>query len=141
MPNYLAILTREPISEEYKLCDVSAKTQQDAIDHLIASNPGWTVTHIGSIHEGSRPESGCPDKLGEGVGTQCYRLPIKFGERALDVVNTIEGLRAIINRWQNRVGLSSGRSATGEPAERYKYVAQLIDELKAELSNLPDSWD
>ncbi|MBV9386551.1 MAG: hypothetical protein JOZ78_09005 [Chroococcidiopsidaceae cyanobacterium CP_BM_ER_R8_30] len=141
MPSYLAVLTQDPISEEYKLCNVFANTQQDAIEHLIASNPDWTVTHIGHIHEGSRPESDYPSNSGEGVRTECYELPVKSGERELDVVNLIERFRTIINRWQNKIELSSSRSATGEPSERYKYVAQLIGELNSELSNLPDFWN
>jgi hypothetical protein len=134
MPNYLAVLTREPTSEESKLYRIFANNQRDAIEHLIASNPGWTVTHIGHIHEVSIPESACPSEWGDDVPIEQYTLPVKFSESALDVVNTIEGLRAIIDRWQNRVELSCSRSATGEPSERYKYVAQLIRELKSELS-------
>ncbi|MEH2023926.1 hypothetical protein [Nostoc sp.] len=42
-------------------------------------------------------------------------------------------VESILENWEGKVKESRGKSAGGQPSERYKYVAQLLGELKQAL--------
>ncbi|MDZ8225912.1 MULTISPECIES: hypothetical protein [unclassified Nostoc] len=81
-------------------------------------------------HGGKRSGAGRVSKWGDGVKTQTYRLPPAFGEKAEEVVGELEMVGHILDSWQSKVDESKGKSANGQPSERYKYVDQLIRDLK-----------
>jgi hypothetical protein len=64
------------------------------------------------------------------VKTQVYRLPPTLGDNAEEIVGELEMIRHILESWESRVDESRGKSASGQPGERYKYVAQLLADLK-----------
>ncbi|MBN3894279.1 MAG: hypothetical protein V7L14_29920 [Nostoc sp.] len=88
------------------------------------------VREDSNSHGGKRSGAGRASKWGEGVKTQIYRLPPSLGDNVEEMARELESLRHVLDNWQLKVDESKGKSATGQPGERYKYVAQLVSELK-----------
>ena len=138
MQVYLLFL--ENVSGETLLLRTFAESSENAIENATAHNPGWIPIKCKLSHGGSRPGAGRISKWGEGVETHRYRLPKTFGDKASEIMDTLEGIHAILETWESKISESASRSASGQPAERYKYVSQLCSELRNELQSLPESF-
>lgn len=139
MLSYFIVILSNSETGDRTLCKLSAFTKDEAAALAVESCPGWQVDLVKYTRGGSRPGAGRISKWGDGVTTDRYRLPKNFGDNAEKVIDSIEGVRAILESWESKVHQSMLASASGQPSERYKYVAQLCSELRSELSSLPDS--
>lgn len=139
MSSYFIVILSNPETGERGLSKLFASTKDEAVKSALESNPGWQIDLVKYTRGGSRPGAGRVSKWGDGVVTDRYRLPKNFGDNAEKVIDSIEGVRAILESWESKVNQSISSSASGHPSERYKYVAQLCSELRSELASLPDS--
>lgn len=120
---------------------LAADSENAAALAAIDSHPGWEVEQVKYSRGGARPGAGRVSKWGDKVETHRYRLPKPFGDNAEKIMDSLEVLQAIVEGWESRASQSAASTASGQPAERYKYVAQMCAELRFELSSLPQSWD
>jgi hypothetical protein len=88
------------------------------------------IVRVKHSHGGKRSGAGKVGKWGDGVVTKPYRLPIPVGDRIEDIVGELEMVNHILESWQSKVEESKSKSAGGQPSERYKYVAQLVNDLR-----------
>ena len=114
---------------------VEAESKEDAERYVYENYrlPRYRILKISHTHGGARAGSGGVSKWGDGVRTKVVRLPQPIAEGIRDILGDLEQVDGLLESWQARVDESRGRSATGEPAERYKYVAQLLDDLRAAM--------
>ena len=112
------------------LMQLHADSLDEASQQAIEAHLGYEVVKVKYTHGGKRSGAGRVSKWGDGVKTQTYRLPPSFGEKAEDVVSELEMVGHILDSWQGKVDESKGKSASGQPSERYKYVDQLLKDLK-----------
>ena len=139
MLSYFIVILSNPETGDRVLCKLSASSKEEAAERALESNSSWQVDLVKYTRGGSRPGAGRVSKWGDGVVTERYRLPKNLGDNAEKIVDSIEGVCAILESWESKVQQSISASASGQPSERYKYVAQLCSELRSELSSLPDS--
>ncbi len=111
---------------------------EDASSSAVESNPGWEVVTVKHTHGGKRSGAGRVSKWGDGVKTQVYRLPPSLGDKAEDIISELEMVNHILDSWQSKVDESKGKSASGQPSERYKYVAQLVADLRQAMQVTSD---
>jgi hypothetical protein len=128
MPKYLVEL--KDANGEMQLVQLEQSSLEDAYNHAVADNPGCEVVKVKHTHGGKRSGAGRVSKWGDGVKTQVYRLPPSLGEKVEDVVTELEMVNHILDSWQSKVDESKSKSANGQPSERYKYVAQLVADLR-----------
>jgi len=128
MPKYLVEL-KSP-SGDMLLVQSEQDTPEDACNSAVVANPGCEVVRVKHTHGGKRKGAGRVGKWGEGVKTQVYRIPPSLGEKLEDVITELEMVNHILDSWQSKVDESKGKSSTGQPSERYKYVAQLVTDLR-----------
>ncbi|MEH2295103.1 hypothetical protein [Nostoc sp.] len=92
--------------------------------------------------EGSNNVSGRIDEMvskwlkGELVGKSKLdeaEARIKALEEQLRTQQSTGTVESILENWEGKVDESKGKSAGGQPSERYKYVAQRLGELKQAL--------
>ncbi len=131
----------DPETDNRQVGVLTATSPEEAGEEAVSFNPGWRVEKVKHSRGGARPGAGRVSKWGDGVTTHRYRLPKTFGDNAEQIMDSIEVLQGIIESWEERTKQSAAASAGAQPSERYKYVAQMCAELKAELANLPESWD
>ncbi|MDZ8054870.1 MAG: hypothetical protein RMX68_009045 [Aulosira sp. ZfuVER01] len=129
MNKYLVEL-RHSTSGEMMLIQLEANSPDDACDRAVEANPDYEVVKVKHTHGGKRSGAGRTSKWGDGVKTQVYRLPPVIGDKAEDIVSELEIVNHILESWQSKVDESKAKSANGQPSERYKYVAQLVADLK-----------
>jgi transposase-like protein len=133
MAKYL-IQLNDNATEEMTLFQLDADTLDDAREKAKESYPNSEIVSVKHTHGGKRNGAGRVSKWGEGVKTQVYRLPSSIGEKVEDVITELEMVNHILDSWQSKVDESKGKSANGQPSERYKYVAQLVADLKQAMS-------
>jgi len=121
-------------TEEMTLFQLDANSLDEARDKAKESYPECEIVSIKHTHGGKRNGAGRVSKWGEGVKTQVYRLPPSIGEKVEDVIGELEMVNHILDSWQSKVDESKSKSANRQPSERYKYVAQLVADLKQAMS-------
>ena len=129
MTKYLVEL-KDSTTGDMALMQLHASSLDDARQQAVEANPGYEVVKVKHTHGGKRSGAGRVSKWGDGIKTQTYRLPPTLGEKAEDVVSELEMVNHILDSWQDKVDESKSKSASGQPSERYKYVDQLIKDLK-----------
>ncbi|BAY95457.1 MULTISPECIES: hypothetical protein [unclassified Tolypothrix] len=129
MTKYLVEL-KHSTSGDMKLVQLEQDTLEDAHSHALEANPGYEVVKVKHTHGGKRNGAGRTSKWGDGVKTKNCRVPITFGDNAEEIVSELEMINHILDSWQSKVDESKAKSASGQPSERYKYVAQLVADLK-----------
>ncbi|PHJ61026.1 hypothetical protein VF14_23245 [Nostoc linckia z18] len=127
MTKYLIELV-EPTTGERELLQLDADSLDDATKEAKVRYPTWDILKVKHSHGGKRSGAGRTAKWG--VKTQVYRLPPSLGENAEEIVGELEMVRHILETWESRVDESRGKSASNQPSERYKYLAQLLADLK-----------
>lgn len=130
-----------PENSDRQVGVITAESSEEAAQEAILCNPGWEIEKVKYSKGGARAGSGRVSKWGDKVETHRYRLPKSFGDNAEKIMDSLEVLQGIVESWESRAEQSAAVSAGGQPSERYKYVAQMCAELKAELKSLPESWD
>lgn len=129
MPKYLVEL-RHPTSDEMKLVPLQADSPDDAHTQVLEANPDWEVVKVKHTHGGQRHGAGRVSKWGDGVKTQVYRLPPTIGDKITNINDEMQIVNHILDSWQTKVDESKVKSANGQPSEHYKYVAQLVADLR-----------
>lgn len=135
MHKYL-VEVRDINSEDTALIQISAESISEAGELIDPTQ--WEVLRVRAPWGGRREGAGRVSKWGDGVKTDRYRLPIPLGSNAEEIVSSIEAVWATLEVWEAKVQDSCDRSG-GKVAERYKYVEQMVNELRQCLSELPDS--
>ncbi|MBW4597483.1 MAG: hypothetical protein KME46_32450 [Brasilonema angustatum HA4187-MV1] len=123
-------------TEDTALLQITADTPEEAVADI---ENGWEVIRVRKPWGGKREGAGRVSKWGENVETHRYRLPKPLGDNAEEVVESLESLKTVLEVWENKVTDSKARSG-GKVGERYKYVEQMLEELKKCLSDLPESF-
>lgn len=129
MNKYLVEL-KHSTSGDMMLVQLESDSLENACDNAVKANPDYEVVKVKHTHGGKRNGAGRTSKWGDGVKTKNCRLPITFGDKAEDIVTELEMVNHILDSWQSKVDESRAKSASGQPSERYKYVAQLVADLK-----------
>ncbi len=135
MQKYL-IEVKDIHSEDTALLQISADSPDSAVAEVDTAQ--WEVLRVRKPWGGKRDGAGRVSKWGDNVKTERYRLPIPLGSNAEEVVSSIEALKTVLEVWEAKVTESKNRSG-GKPAERYKYVEQMMNELRQCLKDLPES--
>lgn len=141
MLSKFVVIIRNSQNDDRQLGIVAAESREEAAQSVLDSNPGWEIELVKFNRGGARPGAGRVSKWGDNVETHRYRLPRSFGDNAEKIIDSLEMINAVVESWESRVTQSAASTASGQPAERYKYVAQMCAELRRELSSLPQSWD
>lgn len=128
MPKYLVELRSR--NGDMLLEQLEQPSPEDACKVALEANPGCEVVRVKHTHGGKRSGAGRSSKWGKGVKTEVYRLPPSLGEKIEDVVTELEMINHILDSYQSKVDESKAKSANGQPSERYKYVAQLVTDLR-----------
>lgn len=129
MAKYL-IEIKDPSNGDAGLLQLDANSVDEATREAKATYPSHEIIRVRGGHGGKRIGSGRVGKWGDKVKTQVYRLPPTLGDNAEEIVGELEMVRHILDSWESRVDESRGKSAGGQPGERYKHVAQLLADLK-----------
>lgn len=129
MVKYLVEL-KDGSTGDMTLLQLQADSCEQAAGMVNQSHPGYEVVKIKSSHGGKRTGSGRTGKYGDGVKTKPYRLPISIGENLPEILAELEMVNNILEVYEARVNESKGKTASGAPAERYKYVAELVSSLR-----------
>lgn len=132
MNKYLVEL-KNTASGEMLLVQVESETTGGASNHALGTNPGYEVVKVKGTHGGKRDGAGRVSKWGEDVITDRRRLPVKYSQQAEDIISELEMVDSILESWDAKVDESRSKSANGQPSERYKYVAQLISDLRSAM--------
>ena len=138
LPYFIVVLSN-PENGDRGLCKLSAANKDEAAKFALESSPGCVVDSVKFARGGFRPGAGrVSRKWGGDVKTKVFRLPDKFGDNAQQIIDSLMALKETIDEWEDLVNDSAARSATGKPSERYKYVADLCEQLRTDLEGLPD---
>jgi hypothetical protein len=129
MAKYLVELS-EPTTGDMTLLQLHADSLDEAREQAKVAHPTYEVVKVKHTHGGKRSGAGRVSKWGDEVKTKVYRLPPTLGDKAEEVVSELEMVNGILQAWQSKVDESKGKSANGEPSERYKYVARLLADLR-----------
>jgi hypothetical protein len=135
MQKYL-IEVRDIKTDDTALLQIAADSPDDAVAEVDLSQ--WEVLRVRKPWGGKRDGAGRVSKWGDGIKTERYRLPIPFGSNAQEIVGSLEALKTVMEVWESKVEDSKARSG-GKPSERYRYVEQIIRELRQCLKDLPES--
>lgn len=127
MAKYL-IEIKEPTTGDTELLQLQAESLDQAAREAKTSYPAWDILKVKHSHGGKRSGAGRASKWG--TKTQIYRLPPSLGDNADEIMGELEIVRHILDSWESRVNESRGKSSGGQPSERYKYVAQLLADLR-----------
>lgn len=132
MIKYLIELNN-PTTGDMALLQLYADSVDEARESARESYPEHEIMRVKHTHGGKRSGAGRVGKWGDGVVTKVYRLPPSLGKKVEDVVGELEMINHILDSWQGKVDESKGKSASGQPSERYKYVAQLVADLRTAM--------
>jgi hypothetical protein len=135
MQKYL-IEVRDIKTDNTALLQIAAESQEDAVAEVDTSQ--WEVLRVRRPWGGRRDGAGRVSRWGDGVKTERYRLPVPLGNNAEELVSSIEALKTVLEVWESKVQESKDRSG-GKSSERYKYIEQMTQELRACLKDLPDN--
>ncbi|ARV62737.1 hypothetical protein BZZ01_32505 [Nostocales cyanobacterium HT-58-2] len=138
MSKYLIEL-KDSVTDDMALLQLEADSPDAAKAHAKTHYPECEVMRIKHTHGGARTGAGRKSPWGEDVVTERRRLPQKYALKAEDVISELEMVNGILECWQDKVAESMSKSANGLPSERYKYVAQLINDLKQAMQITSDS--
>ncbi|QSJ16676.1 hypothetical protein JYQ62_34160 [Nostoc sp. UHCC 0702] len=129
MTKYLIELNN-PTTGDMALLQLHAGSLDDAHRQARENYPDHEIIRVKYSHGGKRSGAGRVGKWGDGVVTKVYRLPPSLGDKAEEIVGELEMVNHILDSWQSKVDESKSKSASGQPSERYKYVAQLVNDIR-----------
>lgn len=136
---YFIVVISNPENGDRGVSKISALDKEQAALFVLESHPGWQLDSVKFARGGFRLGAGrVSKKWGGNVKTKVFRLPDKFGDNAEQIINALLDIKETIKEWEELVADSAARSATGKPSERYKYVSDLCQQLRTDLSELPD---
>lgn len=130
MNKYLVEL-KHPTSGDMLLVQLEGETSREVYECAVEANPGWEVVKIKSPHGGKRSGAGRVSKWNE--KTKVYRLPPSVGDKVEEIVGELDMVNGILESWESKVNESKSKSASGVPSERYKHVAQLVNDLRTAM--------
>jgi hypothetical protein len=61
------------------------------------------------------------------------RVPEKIADNIAEILANFEGIRALVDDWDERVEQAGEQSTTGKPSPRYDRAMQLLNELRGYL--------
>lgn len=119
--------------------EVEAESEQTA---LSASENLCRSTHHGFFpvsakrkRGGHRPgaggKGGSPAKYG--TKTKVVRVPEKIADLIPQLISSAESIQRLVDLYDNKVKESKNRTATGQPAERYKHLDEFLSQLEPNI--------
>lgn len=138
MAKYLVEL-KHSVTGDMTLAQVETNHVDAAKEMALKLHPDCTAVKVKGMHGGKREGAGRVSQWGDGVETDRRRLPVRYSRQAEEVIGELEMVNAILQSWEGKVQESKSRSKDGQPAERYKYVAQLVSDLKKAMIVTGDS--
>jgi hypothetical protein len=61
------------------------------------------------------------------------RVPEKIADNIAEILANFEGIRALVDDWDERVEQAGEKSTTGKPSPRYDRAIQMLKELRGYL--------
>lgn len=119
--------------------EVEAETSEEAI--AIAENFAQTEHHgffpvstkrkRGGRRPGAGGKGGSPAKYG--MKTKVVRVPEAIADCVPALLNAVESVDRLVKLYDSRVEESRNRTASGQPAERYKYLDEFLSQLEPDI--------
>ncbi len=72
-------------------------------------------------------------RYGTGCKTRVVRVPEKIADNIAEILANFEGIRALVDDWDERVEQAGEKSTTGKPSPRYDRAIQMLKELRGYL--------
>jgi hypothetical protein len=133
MNKYLVELKHQNTEDMY-LLQLDADSPEQAHDRAKELNPECVVVKVKTTHGGKREGSGRKSPWGEDVVTERRRLPSKYSQKAEEIISELDMVNSILECWESKVTESIAKTGKGVPGERYKYVQQLLDDLRKAMN-------